>query len=71
MVAPKSSIAYTQTSVTMNPYNVTNERPADTAVNIQHGHPSSKPSVRGPRSPSPSPEPADSSPCLKRITWRE
>jgi len=60
MVAPERSIANPSFSnLAMNP-EYTRERPADTAVNIQRGRPSSRISVGGPRSASSSP--VDSSP---------
>jgi len=64
MVAPEHSIANTHI---LHPFNqmhnhtIPSERPVDTAVNIQQGCSTSKPSVGGPRSLSPSPMDSSSS----------
>jgi len=60
MVAPERNIANFSSvnlDIDMLPHNIEpiNERPADIAVNIQRGRPTSPASVGGPRSNSPSP----------------
>ena len=63
MVAPETSTANTHCfspPSSMNAYHTNPERPADTAINIQRGRSSSRPSVGGPRSPSMSPMSASS-----------